>query len=37
MRLMGEVRQAIASGRLEDLRERMEGLFGPVETEPGRG
>lgn len=37
MRLMGEVRQAIASGRLEDLRERMEGLFGPVGTEPGRG
>ncbi|MEE9305582.1 MAG: tRNA guanosine(34) transglycosylase Tgt [bacterium] len=37
MRLMGEVRQAIASGRLEGLRERMEGLFGPVETEPGRG
>jgi queuine tRNA-ribosyltransferase len=37
MRLMGEVRQAIASGRLEDLRERVEGLFGPVETEPGRG
>lgn len=37
MRLMGEVRQAIASGRLEDLRERMEGLFGPVEAEPGRG
>ncbi len=37
MRLMGEVRQAIASGRLEDLCERMEGLFGPVEAEPGRG
>lgn len=37
MRLMGEVRQAIASGCLEDLCERMEGLFGPVETEPGRG
>jgi queuine tRNA-ribosyltransferase len=37
MRLMGEVRQAIASGRLEGLCERMEGLFGPVEAEPGRG
>ncbi|MFQ6672191.1 MAG: tRNA guanosine(34) transglycosylase Tgt, partial [Candidatus Tectimicrobiota bacterium] len=35
-RLMAEVRQAIPSGRLEALRERMEALFGPAEAEPTR-
>jgi queuine tRNA-ribosyltransferase len=37
MRLMAEIRQAIPAGRLEELRGRMEELFGPAEAEPGRG